>query len=161
MAIVNRAERKHYLNTGVGGETRWSQIGEGFTEFMESKNAVSYGRRYIHEATKRTDVTGYAPVIDYEFEVYSKNPVIEVIRKITDLEKCGDDAQVEILTVDTFDETDTSGVYRAVKRRYSVIPDECGEGTDALCYTGTMKAVGDIIPGTFVMSTAVFTADQN
>ncbi len=159
MAIVNRAERKHYLNTGTTENPVWKQIGEGFTEFMESKNAVSYSRRYIHEVTKRTDVTGYAPEIDYEFEVYRDNPVIEVLREITDLEMCGNSAQVEILTVDIFDETQTNGVYRAVRRRYSVIPDECGEGTDALCYTGTMKAVGDIIPGTFVMSTATFAED--
>lgn len=158
MTIVNRAERKHYLNTGTDSSPVWSQIGEGFTEFMESKNAVSYGRRYIHEATKRTDVTGYAPVIDYEFEVYRGNPVIEVLREITDLEMCGDRAQVEILTVDTFDEAEV-GVYRAVRRKYSVIPDECGEGTDTLCYTGTMKAVGDIVTGTYVLSSGVFVAD--
>ena len=53
MAIVNRAERKHYLNTGTADGPVWSPIGEGFTELKESKNAVSYGRRYIHEATKR------------------------------------------------------------------------------------------------------------
>ncbi len=159
MAIVNRAERRHYLNTGSVNVPVWSPIGEGFTEFMESKNAVSYSRRYIHEVTKRTDVTGYAPVIDYEFEVYRDNPVIEILREITDREMCGERAQVEVLTVDLFNETAAAGVYRAIRRRYSVIPDECGEGTDALCYTGTMKAVGDIIPGIFVMSTGIFTAE--
>ena len=159
MAIVNRAERKHYLNTGTSDSPVWSPIGEGFTEFMESKNAVSYSRRYIHEATKRTDVTGYAPVIDYEFEVYRDNPVIELLREITDREMCGDRAQVELLTVDLFAETEVTGTYRAIRRRYSVIPDECGEGTDALCYTGTMKAVGDILAGRYVLSTGIFTAD--
>ena len=159
MAIVNRAERKHYLNTGSLGVPVWSPIGEGFTEFMESKNAVSCSRRYIHETTKRTDVTGYAPVIDYEFEVYSDNPVIELLREITDRELCGERAQVDVLTVDLFSETAASGVYRAFRRRYSVIPDECGEGTDTLCYTGTMKAVGDVVHGVYVMSTGIFTAE--
>ena len=159
MAFVSRSERKHYLNTGTGAAPMWSLIGEGFTGFTESKNAVSCGRRYIHEKIRRTDVTGYAPVIDYEFEVYRGNAVIEVLRGITDRELCGERAQVEILTVDMFDETDVSGVYRAVRRRYSVIPDECGEGTDALCYTGTMKAVGEIIPGTYVAASGIFTAD--
>ncbi len=159
MAIVNRAERKHYLNTGTEQSPQWSAIGEGFTEFTESKNAVSYSRRYIHEATKRTDVTGYAPVIDYEFEVYRDNAVIDLLRTITDRELCGDQAQVDVLTVDMFDETETPGSYHAIRRRYSVIPDECGEGTDALCYTGTMKAVGDITPGTFVTASGIFTAE--
>jgi len=157
MAIVKRAERQHFMNTGSADSPVWSRIGEGFTEFTESKNAVSYQRRYIHEATKRTDVTGYAPVIDYELEVYSGNAVIDRIRTITDLELTGEDAKVEILSVDTFEETDTPGIYPAVKRLYSVIPDECGEGTDALCYTGTMKAVGDIERGKFVKSTSIYT----
>ena len=75
-AIVNRADRRHYMNTGTQEAPVWSAIGEGFTEFAETKNATSYQRRYIHEATKRTDVTGYAPVIDYEFEVYRGSTVI-------------------------------------------------------------------------------------
>lgn len=141
MALVKRAERQHYMNTGTSTAPVWSLIGEGFTDFTESKNAVSYQRRYIHEATKRTDVTGYAPVIDYELEL------------------TGDEAKVDVLSVDLFDETETSGVYAAVRRSYSVIPDECGSGTDSLCYTGTMKAVGDITKGKFTRSTSTFTAD--
>lgn len=156
MAIVKRADRQHYMNTGSEENPVWTLIGEGFTSFTESKNALSYQRRYIHEITKRTDVTGYAPVIDYEFEVYSGNPAIEKIRRITDCELVGEDARVEILCVDLFDESETSGVYHAIRRRYSVIPDECGEGTDALVYTGTLKAVGDISEGTFVKSTGTF-----
>ena len=159
MAIVKRAERQHYLNVGTGANPTWALIGEGFTEFTESKNATSVQRRYIHESTRRTDVTGYAPTIDYELEVYLDSPVIAKLRQITDRELVGDDAKVDILCVDLFDETTTSGVYRAVRRPYSVIPDECGEGTDALCYTGTLKAVGDITPGVFVRSTGTFTAD--
>lgn len=160
MSIVKRAERQHYMNTSTIASPKWSLVGEGFTDFTESKNATSYQRRYIHETTKRTDVTGYAPVIDYELEVYKNNPVIEKIRKITDLELTGDDAQVDIICVDLFDETDTTGTFNAVRRSYSVIPDECGSGTDSLLYTGTMKAVGDIIKGTFSPSTATFTVSE-
>ncbi len=158
-AIVNRADRRHYMNLGSAESPNWSPIGEGFTEFAETKNATSYQRRYIHEATKRTDVTGYAPVIDYEFEVYTGSPVIARLRTITDSESLGDAAQVEILTVDLFDETETPGVCRATRRTYSVIPDECGSGVDTLIYTGTLKAVSAPVPGTFVRSTGTFTTD--
>ena len=157
MSIVKRADRQHYMNTGTKEIPVWSLIGEGFTEFTESKNAVSYQRRYIHEATKRTDITGYAPEIDYELEVYSDNPVIGKLRLITDREMTGEDAKVEVICVDLFDETENAGIYNAVKREYSVIPDECGDGTDALCYTGTMKAVGDIIAGVFAKASGSFT----
>jgi len=155
-SIVNRAARRHYMNIGTAEKPQWCLIGEGFTEFAESKNAVSYQRRYIHEASKRTDVTGYAPTIDYEFEVYTGNSVIDKLRKITDNEYTGEEAQVEICTVDLFDTTDTDGIYSARRRVYSVIPDECGAGTDTLLYTGTLKSVSDGIVGTFVLSTAVF-----
>lgn len=156
MSIVKRSDRQHYINIESTSSPTWSLVGEGFTEFSESKNAVSYQRRYIHESTKRTDVTGYAPVIDYEFEVYKNNPVIEKLRHITDLELTGDDAKVDVLCVDLFDEADSDS-YAAIKRSYSVIPDECGSGNDSLIYTGTMKAVGDIVKGTFNMKTKAFT----
>lgn len=156
-SIVNRAARRHYMNTGSAASPVWSLIGEGFTDFTESKNAVSYQRRYIHEVSKRTDVTGYAPTIDYEFEVYTGNAVIEKLRGITDYERTGEEAQVEICTVDLFDETGTSGICKARRRTYSVIPDECGSGTDTLLYTGTLKSVSDGISGTFVLSTSTFT----
>jgi hypothetical protein len=102
-------------------------------------------------------VTGYAPTVDYEFEVYTGNPVIEKLRSITDNECTGEAAQVEICTVDLFRETETAGIYSARRRTYSVIPDECGSGTDTLLYTGTLKSVSDGVSGTFVLSTAVFT----
>lgn len=38
---------------------------------------------------------------------------------------------------------------RAYKRTYAVIPDARGDGTDALIYTGTLRAVSDIIEGTW------------
>ncbi|MBQ2544725.1 MAG: hypothetical protein II557_00410 [Clostridia bacterium] len=159
MAIVKRADRQHYMNIGSAANPVWYQIGEGFTEFAESKNAVSYQRRYIHEVTKRTDVTGYAPVIDYEFEVYTENPVIDRLRRIADEELVGEDAKVDVMTVDLFDEGALPGCYRAYRRQYSVIPDESGKGTDALVYTGTMKGVGDVAAGTFVPASGIWTAD--
>ena len=154
--IVKRSDRRHYMNTGSLSVPVWSPIGEGFTEFTEMKNPVIRGRRYIHEASRRTDVTGYAPAIDYEFEVYTEDPVGGKLRAITDGECTGEAAKVQILTVDLFDETETSGVYHAVCRTYSVIPDRSGGGTDTLCYTGTMKAAGELQKGTFVLSAGVF-----
>ena len=157
--IVNRSDRRHYMNTGTADAPVWSLIGEGFTEFMESKNVVSYQRLYIHESVKRTDVTGYAPTVDYEFEVYTGNPVIDRLRRITDGELIGSDAWVQICTADLFDEAGSTGVCKASVRTWSVIPDECGEGTDTLLYTGTMKAISAPVQGTFVISTGTFTAD--
>ena len=42
--------------------------------------------------------------------------------------------------------------YIAYQRKYAVIPDSKGDGTDALVYSGNLKAVGDIVKGTFTIT---------
>lgn len=157
--LVGREKRRHYLNIGTSAEPVWTPIGEGFTEFVEEMHPVCYQRRYIHEQVKRTDVTGYAPVVQYAFEVYTDSPAVAHLRRIADRELVGSDTWVEICTVDLFDETEVSGVCRASKRTYSVIPAECGEGTDTLVYTGTLRAITSPVQGTFVVSAGKFDAE--
>lgn len=155
--LVSRSELLSFMNTSedAASET-YNLIGEGFTSMSESKNAKEYSRQYIHEQTERTDVVGYAPSVSYSVDVYTNNPVIDRIRKITDKELIGTDAQVDIVSVETFGAADKKAC-NAYKRKYAVIPDGKGDGTDALVYTGTFKAVGDIIPGTFDLEAKTFT----
>jgi len=155
--ILSRADRRHYLNIGTEDAPVWSLIGEGFTEFTERKNAVRYRRRYIHESVSRTDVTGYAPTVEYELELSTDNPAAERLRRIADRELLGRDAWVQICTVDLFAQPEAAGVCRAAVRTYSVIPDACAKGTEALLYTGTLCAVTAPVEGMFVVSTAFFT----
>ncbi len=156
MGMVSRADRRHYLNTGTEAAPVWVPVGEGFTSFVEEKNPIRHQRRYIHEKVRRTDVTGYATAIEYAFELYGDNPVMEKLRQITDEEKIGRDSWVEVCTVDLFAETDTSGVYRAVRRTWAVVPDRCGEGCDGLLYGGTLRAVSAPVTGVFVVSSGTF-----
>ena len=157
--ILSRTDRRHYINIGTEDAPVWSLIGEGFTEFTERKNAVRYRRRYIHENVYRTDVTGYAPAVDYELELCTDNPAAAYFRRIADEELVGRDAQIQICTVDLFDQAETAGVCRASVRTYTVVPDLCARGTDALIYTGVLHAVTAPVQGTFVLSTAFFYKD--
>ncbi len=157
--LVTRNKRQSYMNTGTVNSPTYSLIGEGFTSLAESKNPSEYSRHYVHEATERTDVTGYAPSIAYALDVYSDDPCIQKIIEITDKEAVGTEAQVEIVNVNLFEEAATSGSYVAYKRNYAVVPGNVGEGTDALNYTGTFKAVGDAVKGTFVAANKTFTPD--
>ncbi len=130
-------------------------IGEGFTSLTESKNAKEYSRQYVHEQTERTDVTGYATSLEYTFDAYGGDPVCEEIIAITDEEKTGSDAQIDVVSVNLW--TESGGSCTAYKRTYAVIPNQKGSGNDALVYSGTLRAVGDIIPGTFATATKAFT----
>ena len=155
--LVSRSELLSFMNTSTDTTEAYNLIGEGFTSLSESKNTKEYSRHYVHEKTERTDVIGYAPSVAYSVDVYTNNPVIDRIREVADKELIGTDAQVDIVSVEKFGSADEAAC-TAYKRRYAIIPDSKGDGTDALVYTGTFKAVGELVPGTFDLSTKTFTA---
>lgn len=155
--LVQRNEFASYMNTGTGQTETYSLMGEGFTQLAESKNPIEYSRQYVNMATESTDVVGYAPSIAYTCDVYSEDPCIKKIMEITDQERVGTDAQVEIVNVNLWKLSGSE--CEAYKRRYAVIPDGKGDGTDALVISGNFKAVGDPIKGTFNPETKAFTAD--
>ena len=57
---------------------------------------------------------------------------------------------MDIVIVDLF--TEANGKHEARKRTYAVVPDADGDGTDALIYSGTLKAKSEIEEGTAVLS---------
>ena len=156
--LIKRAELRSFMELNpTGSAITYFLIGEGFTNLAESKNAQEYSRQYIHEYTERTDVVGYAPTLAYSVDAHTNNEVIKKIMEVTDKELTGSDAVVPVVSVNTFEEVET-GKCKAYKRNYSIIPDGKGDGTDALVYTGTLHAVGDVVEGAFDMKTQVFTA---
>ncbi len=50
--------------------------------------------------------------------------------------------------------------YAASKRTFAIIPDGKGDGTDAMIYTGTMKAVSDKVDGVFDRTSKTFTPNS-
>ncbi len=156
--LVKRAEFQSYMNVAASGSTAsYELIGEGFTSLSESKNPKEYSRQYVHEITERTDVVGYAPSIAYSVDAHTNNSVITKIMAVTDQELTGADAQVDIVSVNVFAGSETSAP--AFKRKYNIIPDNKGDGTDALIYTGTLRAAGDVESGgTFNVTTKTYTA---
>lgn len=157
MGLLMRYQWESYMGIiGEGASETFSLIGEGFTSFPESKGAKEYTRKYICDKTERSDVIGYAPSRAYSCDAISDNPVCQEIMKITDDEHVGEDAQRTIVAVNTW-ETAEGGGYVAYKRVYAIVPDTKGDGTDALVYSGTMKAVSDLIKGSFDRETNKFT----
>lgn len=154
MALAMRAQLAHYMDVSTTSTPQFERIGEGFTDFTESKNAKEYARQYINEYTERTDVIGYAPSFAYSADIYSDDPVCEKIVALTDTEAIGSNA---IVTVVTANEWESPTAATAYKREYAVIPDQKGSGVEALVYTGTLKAVGEQIVGTWNSSTKTFT----
>ena len=80
--LVGRHKRVAFMDaTGDGKNfTRMT----GFTSMSDGKNATEYSRQYVDEASERSDVVGYAPSVDYEFDLYTNDPVQARIAEITD-----------------------------------------------------------------------------
>lgn len=152
--LVLRADQAAYMNTGTGTTATYSRIGEGFTTFAESKNPKEYTRQYIHMTQEQTDVIGYSPSIGYSCDVYDDDPCCTKIVTITDNELVGEDAQIDVVIVDLYKED--NGTAPARKRTYSVVPDSVADGTEALVYTGNLRAVTAFVEGTFTIATSTF-----
>ena len=180
--LVGRHKRVAFMDADGSGKTFTRMT--GFTSLSDGKNSTEYSRQYVDEASERSDVVGYAPAIDYEFDRYTNDPVHEKIAAITDDEILGTEAQVDsnkttnamiitdeilgteaqvdIVVVDLFEQKTSETTCTARKRTWSVIPDTEGDGTDALIYKGSFKAAGEITKGTATTTdgwkTCTFTA---
>ena len=142
--LVGRHKRLAFMETAADVFTRMT----GFTSLGGSKSPKEYSRQYVDEQTERTDVVGYATGIGYELDRHTNTPVHDKIAEITDDEIVGADAQVKILSADLFAEGATDTTAPARLRTYSVIPDSSGGSTDALTYSGNLKAASEIVKGT-------------
>ena len=75
------------MNTDATGSSRKFERMTNFTAMTNGKNPKEYSRQYVDEITERSDVVGYAPAIEYSFDLYADNPVHEQIAAIHDGEK--------------------------------------------------------------------------
>lgn len=156
--LVMRYQSEAYMECGSGDDKKYHLIGEGFTTLSEAKNPKEYSRKYVNYKTEKSDVIGYAPSVSYTCDCISGDPVVAEIIHITDHELVGTQTHREVVMVNCWGEQEGDS-YPAFKRTYAVIPANKGDGTDALIYTGTMKAVSDVTIGKFDRKTLQFTAD--
>lgn len=156
--LVSRAQWQAYME--CLSDNALHLIGEGFTSLSESKNPKEYSRQYVHENSERTDVLGYSSSIAYSCDIYTNDPVISEIVEITDREIIGTAAQRNIISVNLWKQGKTDGTYEAFQRRYAIIPDTKGDGTEALIYSGNFKCVSPIVKGSFDPKTKEFTPDE-
>lgn len=153
--LVLRCQWEAYMECGSSDAATFNLIGEGFTSFPEAKNPKEYTRKYVNYKTEKSDVIGYSPSIEYSCDMVCDDPVVKEIVSIHDNELVGTATHRKIVTVNRWEES--GGSCPAYERVFAIIPGSKGEGTDALVYTGTMKAASDIVKGTFNVSTKTFT----
>lgn len=159
--LVTRNKKVAFMNVSTTTIANFLRMTK-FTEISKSKNPTEYSRTYVDEDGEVTDVTGFSEEISYAFDLHAGNLVHEKLVDITDNEKTGDNALVQILQVD-FTKPIGDG-YEARLRTYSVVPDTEGDSTDAYTYSGSFKKNGNMTVGVATMNNdntvATFTASQ-
>ena len=159
--LVTRNKKVAFMNVSTTGVANFLRMTK-FTEISKSKNPTEYSRTYVDEDGEVTDVTGYSEEISYAFDLHTGNLVHQKIVDITDTEKVGNDALVQILQVD-FTKQVGEG-YEARLRTYSVVPDTEGDSTDAYTYSGSFKKNNNMTIGVATMNAdntvATFTASE-
>lgn len=159
--LVKRSRKVAFMNVSTTAIANFLRMTK-FTEISKSKNPTEYSRTYVDEDGEVTDVTGYSEEISYNFDLHVGNLVHQKIVDITDNEKTGADALVQILQVD-FTKPVGDG-YEARLRTYSVVPDAEGDSTDAYTYSGAFRKNSNMTIGVATMNAdntvATFTANQ-
>lgn len=158
--LVKRSRKVAFMNVSTTAIANFLRMTK-FTEISKSKNPTEYSRTYVDEDGEVTDVTGYSEEISYNFDLHVGNLVHQKIVDITDNEKTGADALVQILQVD-FTKPVGDG-YEARLRTYSVVPDAEGDSTDAYTYSGSFRKNSNMTVGVATMNAdntvATFTAN--
>ena len=119
---------------------------KGFTDLPETKEVEEYSRKYVDEKFERTDTTGVTSSMDYTFDRYKDNPVHDRMKEVHNKELLASEATNDIVVVD-FSAPAGEGKFEAIKRKYSIVPDSAGDGTDAYQFSGSLKATGQAVFG--------------
>ena len=178
--LIMRYQFESYMKCS---DSAFHLIGEGFTAFPLAMNPKEYTRKYtsvsyscdmikgdpcVQEIVKITnnELVGndtHREIVNVdcwdEVEVYTKTTDVSLDSGKTYYTKDGSTysavAEPDVSNIGSYYEKSVE--YTATKRVYSVIPGNKADGTDALIYTGTLKAESDLVKGTFNRTTKTFT----
>lgn len=149
--LVMRADRRMFMGVESDSTTTYQRM-IGFSTLTESKNPTEYSRKYVDEYSETVDVTGISSSYDFTFDLLSPNDVLDDLANIIDSEKLGSETVRSFVSVD-FNKPATGGGFEAVKRDFAVIGNSVGDGTDALVYSGTLRAKTSRVVGTATIAT--------
>ena len=139
--MIKRSEKVAYMEVIEGTEKVYKRM-TGFTEFAVSKNPKEYSRKYVDEDIERSEVVSYSTAISYKFDLERGNPVHDFLSGIAEGEYVGEDALCSIIVVDLYKKgSDTDGV-KAIKRTFTVVPENEGDDSDTYTVSGSLRAIG-------------------
>lgn len=123
-----------------GSSVQWLRI-HYCTELNINRNPEEYERKYVDEATKRSDIVAYGTSISYGFDKFTGDSVQIDLLEIINNERTGAEAIRKLAIVDV---STSSNQPTAYIRDYSVVPGSEGDDENAYTYSGEFKAAGEL-----------------
>lgn len=154
--IAMRSQVHGYMNMGTGETESWERLGQGWKKFSENPNAQTESVQYIDSDSETTDTVSYSNQVSFECDLMYTEASVKKVYDIAKQEKVGDEALVDIVTVDAFEETAGKQEVTAYRRKMSVAVSSL-DGTKKMTMSGNLNAYGSTVIGKFNLKTNVFT----
>lgn len=133
-------------------------LGGVITELNESSNPTESEKQYIHEKSKRVNVTGFSNEFSLTMDMVKGDEVFDDLYQIFYQRKTGADAKRDHIIVNLWEPvTESENTYKARKINQTVEITDCeGNPGEQKTIKGSLKG-GDFIYGTFNVATKTFT----
>lgn len=160
MSEVKRSLMHVYLNTGTTSSPTWSLVGDGVTDLSIDYNPQTKTEQYINQDSATTILTGYQPTATLSTYAYNKdeNSVYDFLNSKRTNRSIGSNADAEILIVDVYSGTESSGAYSscsAEKQKVNIqINSYGGSSSDPLTLEATLNFKGKSTLGTAAISSS-------
>lgn len=165
---IMRYDIADYLGLSDG---TFELMGLGFESLDESPNAQSSGKTYINQKSQASFIKSYQPEFAYSADMIKSEKALMALYEVARHNYTGANAMFEYVRVDLFDPvTTTSGEGETTTSTTSteefharkfIVSDEVssveGAGGEPIVLSGTLKAFGDPIEGTFNVKDKKFT----
>lgn len=154
MAVKGRHVVANYLKLTDGYE----RLTMGFSELNESFSPVVSSKKYIHQKTASSNITGYEWESSFTADVIESEKAIKEIQKIAEQELVGDDCLFDYCIVDLETPSGaTDGQFKARQRKIAIVVEELNDEDGELQFSGSFKGVTDWTQGEFDPATKTFT----
>lgn len=152
--VKQRRSIANFLNVRTSGSDKYVLMGAGFTELNESPSAQTASKRYINNASESKSIVGYDWSTSFNTDQIRDEEAIEFICNIGENLLTGADAETDYIIVD-LDKKEGS-VYKARKIRVAVEVSDFEDNDGEMGASGSLLGIGDMIQGTFNLSTKAF-----
>lgn len=160
MAELERKFLAHYVDASEDGTTpKYEQLGDGIEEMSIEMGANVQKTRDITGKTK-TFIDGYEKSQSVEpYKADSDSDMFKRLQKIVDEDLVLDKLKTTVLDVHLW-ETDTDGVYKAVREEAIIEVSSYGGDTSGYQIPFTLHRTGVKTKGTFTLASKEFTPSE-